>query len=79
MHVAPGERLIVHYDNGLQGLTITDFYNPAFTPKGGEVPIYPPALESAPLNLHTYGLHVSPSGNADHVLRSTSCSTSPPA
>ena len=30
--------------------------------------IYPPALTSAPLNLHTHGLHVSPSGNADNVL-----------
>jgi FtsP/CotA-like multicopper oxidase with cupredoxin domain len=68
LHVAPGERLIVHYDNDLQGLTIRDFYNPAFTPTGAEVPIYPPALESAPLNLHTHGLHVSPSGNADNVL-----------
>ena len=32
------------------------------------VPIYPPALASAPLNLHTHGLHVSPDGNADNVL-----------
>ena len=30
------------------------------TPAGGDVPIYPPALESAPINLHTHGLHVSP-------------------
>ncbi|WP_407816934.1 multicopper oxidase domain-containing protein, partial [Staphylococcus aureus] len=32
------------------------------------VPIYPPALTSAPLNLHTHGVHVSPDGNADNVL-----------
>jgi FtsP/CotA-like multicopper oxidase with cupredoxin domain len=70
LRVEPGERLIVHYDNDLQGLTIKDFYDPAFTPKGGEVPIYPPTLTEAPLNLHTHGLHVSPSGNADNVMLS---------
>jgi FtsP/CotA-like multicopper oxidase with cupredoxin domain len=70
LRVSPGEKLIVHYDNDLQGLTIKDFYDPAFTPKGGEVPIYPPALAEAPLNLHTHGLHVSPSGNADNVMLS---------
>lgn len=70
LRVDPGERLIVHYDNDLQGLTIDDFNDPAQTPTGGEVPIYPQALTSAPLNLHTHGLHVSPSGNADNVLLS---------
>jgi FtsP/CotA-like multicopper oxidase with cupredoxin domain len=70
LRVSPGEKLIVHYDNDLQGLKIQDFYDPAFTPKGGEVPIYPPTLTEAPLNLHTHGLHVSPSGNADNVLLS---------
>jgi FtsP/CotA-like multicopper oxidase with cupredoxin domain len=70
LRVNPGEKLIVHYDNDLQGLKIQDFYDPAFTPKGGEVPIYPPTLTEAPLNLHTHGLHVSPSGNADNVLLS---------
>jgi FtsP/CotA-like multicopper oxidase with cupredoxin domain len=70
LRVDPGEKLIVHYDNDLQGLTIKDFYDPAMTPKGGEVPIYPPTLAEAPLNLHTHGLHVSPSGNADNVLLS---------
>ena len=60
----------MHYDNDLQGLTIKDFYDPAFTPKGGEVPIYPPTLTESPLNLHTHGLHVSPSGNADNVMLS---------
>lgn len=70
LRVDPGEKLIVHYDNDLQGLTIKDFYDPAMTPKGGEVPIYPPTLAEAPLNLHTHGLHVSPSGNSDNVLLS---------
>ncbi|WP_124395059.1 multicopper oxidase family protein [Rhodococcus wratislaviensis] len=68
LRVDPGERLIIHYDNDLRDLTIEDFYDPAFTPAGGNVPIYPPALESAPLNLHTHGLRVSPDGNADNVL-----------
>jgi FtsP/CotA-like multicopper oxidase with cupredoxin domain len=70
LRVDPGERLIVHYDNDLQGLSVEDFYDPAFTAKGGDVPIYPPMLTESPLNLHTHGLHVSPSGNADNVLLS---------
>lgn len=70
LRVNPGERLIVHYDNDLQGLTIDDFNNPAYVPAGDDIPLYPPALRSAPLNLHTHGLHVSPSGNADNVLLS---------
>lgn len=68
LRVDPGERLIIHYDNDLQDLTIEDFNDPAFTPAGDDVPIYPSALASAPLNLHTHGLHVSPDGNADNVL-----------
>ena len=70
LRVEPGEKLIVHYDNDLAGLDIEDFFDPAMTPKGGDVPIYPPTLDEAPLNLHTHGLHVSPSGNADNVLLS---------
>jgi FtsP/CotA-like multicopper oxidase with cupredoxin domain len=70
LRVDPGQRLIVHFDNDLQGLSIQDYYDPAMTPKGGEVPIYPPTLTESPLNLHTHGLHVSPSGNADNVLLS---------
>ena len=70
LHVDPGQRLIIHFDNDLQNLTIKDFYDPAFTPKGGDVPVYPPTLTESPLNLHTHGLHVSPSGNADNVLLS---------
>ena len=68
LRVDPGQRLIVHFDNDLQGLAIRDFYDQSYTPAGGQVPTYPPALVSAPLNLHTHGLHVSPSGNADNVL-----------
>lgn len=74
LRVDPGERLIVHYDNDLQGLTVKDFYDPAFTPKGGEVPIYPPTLTEAPLNLHTHGLHVSP-----RATPTTCCCRSPRA
>ncbi|OBK75701.1 multicopper oxidase domain-containing protein, partial [Mycobacterium sp. 1274761.0] len=70
LRVDPGEKLIVHYDNDLQGLTIQDYYDPAFTPNGGGVPVYPPQLTESPLNLHTHGLHVSPAGNADNVLLS---------
>src|SRR5262249_49325187 len=54
LRVDPGDRLIVHFENDLQGLTIADFNNPSYTPVGGEVPLYPPALTSAPLNLHTH-------------------------
>ncbi|MCB0936814.1 MAG: multicopper oxidase domain-containing protein, partial [Mycobacterium sp.] len=68
LRVDPGQRLIVHFDNDLQDLKIADFYDPAFTKAGGQVPLYPPPLGSAPLNLHTHGVHVSPSGNADNVL-----------
>ena len=70
LRVEPGQRLIVHYDNDLQDLTIRDFYDQAYTPVGDEVPSYPSALSKAPLNLHTHGLHVSPQGNADNVLLS---------
>src|SRR6476659_6575591 len=57
LRVDPGEKLIVHYDNDLSNLTIQDYYDPAFTPKGGDVPLYPPTLTESPLNLHTHGLH----------------------
>ena len=64
----PGERLIVHLDNSLTGLTIRDYFSPQYTPKGEPVPIYPEQMTSSPINLHTHGLHVSPKGNADNVL-----------
>jgi FtsP/CotA-like multicopper oxidase with cupredoxin domain len=68
LHVEPGERLIVHIDNELRGLSIPDFYDPKYTPVGQTVPKYPAMLTSAPINLHVHGAHVSPRGNADNVL-----------
>ncbi|MGY8661571.1 multicopper oxidase domain-containing protein [Bradyrhizobium sp. UFLA05-109] len=68
LQVFPGERLVIHLENALSGLTIRDFYDPRYTLAGGEVPTYPEQLEVSPLNLHTHGLHVSPKGNADNVL-----------
>ena len=68
LQVAPGETLIVHVVNELADLTIPDFYDPAFTPQGQSVPLYPRQLTSSPINLHTHGLHVSPKGNSDNVL-----------
>lgn len=68
LQVAPGETLIVHVVNELADLTIPDYYDPAVTPAGGPVPLYPQQLTSSPFNLHTHGLHVSPRGNSDNVL-----------
>jgi FtsP/CotA-like multicopper oxidase with cupredoxin domain len=68
LHVEPGERLIVHLNNDLRNLTIPDFYDPKYTPKGQTVPLYPAMMTSAPVNLHVHGAHVSPRGNADNVL-----------
>ena len=68
LQVFPGEKLIVHFENGLTGLTIRDYFSPQYTPKDRSVPIYPEQLTSSPLNLHTHGLHISPKGNADNVL-----------
>ena len=68
LQVSPGETLIVHFANGLTGLTIRDFFNPKYTAKGEEVPLYPEQMMSSPLNLHTHGLHVSPKGNSDNVM-----------
>jgi FtsP/CotA-like multicopper oxidase with cupredoxin domain len=68
LQVFPGETLIVHLDNALTGLTIKDFFDPAYTAKGEEVPLYPPQMTSSPLNLHVHGVHVSPKGNADNAL-----------
>ncbi len=68
LQVLPGDTLIVHLDNAMTGLTIKDFYDPAYTPKGEAVDIYPPQLASSPFNLHTHGMHISPKGNADNVL-----------
>jgi len=68
LQVFPGERLIVHLANDLDGLSIRDFFSPQYTAKGQPVPLYPEQLTSSPLNLHVHGVHVSPRGNADNVL-----------
>ena len=68
LQVFPGETLIVHLDNALTGLTIRDFFDPQYTAKGEEVPLYPAMMTSSPLNLHVHGVHVSPKGNADNVM-----------
>src|SRR3954447_23092557 len=68
LQVFPGEKLIIHFENGLTGLTIRDYFSPQYTAQGRSVPIYPEQMTSSPLNLHTHGLHISPKGNADNVL-----------
>ena len=68
LQVFPGEMLIVHLDNALTGLTIRDFFDPQYTAKSEEVPLYPSMMASSPLNLHVHGVHVSPKGNADNVM-----------
>lgn len=68
LNVYPGQTLIIHMENELRGLTIPDFSDPAFTPAGEEVPLYPRQMTTSPYNLHTHGLHVTPSGNGDNVL-----------
>jgi FtsP/CotA-like multicopper oxidase with cupredoxin domain len=68
LQVYPGERLVVHFENNLVGLTIRDYFSPQYTPKGKPVPLYPEQMTSSPLNLHTHGAHISPRGNADNVL-----------
>ncbi len=68
LKVDPGDKLIVHLENSLAGLTIRDYYDPAFSGTSEEVPLYPPQLTQAPINLHTHGLRVSPKGNSDNVL-----------
>jgi FtsP/CotA-like multicopper oxidase with cupredoxin domain len=68
LQVFPGDTLIVHLDNAMTGLTISDFYDPAYTPTGQAVDVYPPQMTSSPFNLHTHGMHISPKGNADNVM-----------
>ena len=68
LQVFPGETLIVHFENALDGLTIRDLFDPRYIAKGEEVPLYPEQLTSSPLNLHVHGLHVSPKGNSDNVM-----------
>jgi FtsP/CotA-like multicopper oxidase with cupredoxin domain len=68
LQVFPGERLVVHFENGLSGLTIRDYFIPQYAPKGQPVPLYPEQMTSSPINLHTHGAHISPKGNADNVM-----------
>src|SRR5215831_10815304 len=41
LYLFPSETLIVHFENGLTGLTIRDYFIPQYTPKGQPIPIYP--------------------------------------
>jgi FtsP/CotA-like multicopper oxidase with cupredoxin domain len=68
LQVFPGETLIVHLGNDLNGLTIQDYFSPHFIAKDQPVPLYPEQMTSSPINLHVHGVHVSPKGNADNVL-----------
>ena len=68
LQVFPGERLIVHFENSLSGLTIRDYFIPQYTAKDQPVPLYPEQMTSSPINLHTHGAHISPKGNADNVM-----------
>ncbi|MEP7071773.1 MAG: multicopper oxidase domain-containing protein [Verrucomicrobiota bacterium] len=68
LQVFPGEKLIVHFENALTGLTIRDYFIPQYTAKGQPVPLYPEQMTSSPINLHTHGAHISPKGNADNVM-----------
>src|SRR5215813_12373909 len=63
LQVFPGERLIVHLENNLAGLTIRDYFTPQYTAKGQPVPLYPEQMTSSPMNLHVHGAHISPRGN----------------
>lgn len=62
--VCPGDRLIVHLDNDLGKTPMTWMQVP---PMHGM-----PMGEGQLTNIHTHGLHVSPSGNSDNVFVSVS-------
>ena len=68
LQVYPGEKLIVHFENELQNLTVRDYFIPSYTRKGESVPLYPEAMTESPINLHTHGAHISPKGNSDNVM-----------
>ncbi len=76
LQVFRAKRLIVHFENGLSGLTIRDFYSPAYVAKGPDGAALSEQLTESPLNLHTHGLHVSPKGNADNVMLHMAAGTS---
>src|SRR5262249_3230155 len=46
LRVFPGEKLIIHFENGLTGLTIRDYFSPQYTPKSQSVPMYPEQMTS---------------------------------
>jgi FtsP/CotA-like multicopper oxidase with cupredoxin domain len=58
LQVEPGDRLIIDFVNALP--------KTAFQPLGADEP----QMVAQPLNLHTHGLAVSPTGNSDNVLLS---------
>lgn len=64
----PGDKLILHVGNALEGLTIPDLMDPTLTPVNEQVPLTPHIARSMPLNLHTHGLHVSPNLNSDNIM-----------
>ncbi len=68
LQVYPGEKLIVHFENELNNLTIRDYFVPSYTAKGQPVALYPEQMTSSPINLHTHGAHISPKGNSDNVM-----------
>jgi hypothetical protein len=49
LQVFPGEKLIVHFGNGLSGLTIRDFFVPQYTRKGQPVLALPGADDLVPV------------------------------
>ncbi len=57
-HVDPGDKIVVDYVNALP--------DAEFQPLGSKTPENVPH----PINLHTHGLTVAPSGNSDNVLLS---------
>lgn len=68
LQVWPGEQLIINFINELTGLTIPDFYDPAFVFGNATIPLYPPALTKSSINNHIHGVHVSPQGNQDNII-----------
>lgn len=68
LQVFPGEKLVVHFENELDKLTIKDYFVPSYTAKGQPVALYPQQMTSSPINLHTHGAHISPKGNSDNVM-----------
>ena len=84
LHVNPGDTMVLYIVNKMQvlssimfdfiyrllcqGLTMADYYDPAFVTFNSTIPLYPPPLTECPFNLHIHGIHISPVGNQDNVL-----------